>query len=350
MTFQRPTSYGFWASGPSGNVAEPITADKAQGFLPTGIARSSYANWLWGIDGQWNAYLDQAIAAPYFGPTSVDGDVILSGATTYIMSRNLVLGDLAIGPSAIFDTNGYIPIVRGALTGVSGIIRCNGGVGGVGLSGAQQSPGFGASGPLAGARGGGTTGVLFNATRIGLSVIASLGGAGGAGSSGAASNNQGAGGTCVGPSNYYGAVPAIFEGIVRWSVTDPSTGQPLGPTHAYFSGGGGGGRGSNDASTLGAGGGGGGGGVVLIPVREVNFKGTVQVRGGDGGAGGGTGSGGGGGGGGGAFVLPYVKITNLSVTVDARGGTGGAAGASHFNGTPGTPGATAPILIPLYGT
>jgi hypothetical protein len=54
MSIIRPTSYGLWASGASGNVAEPIAADKAQGFLPTGIARSSYANWLWGVAGQWN--------------------------------------------------------------------------------------------------------------------------------------------------------------------------------------------------------------------------------------------------------------------------------------------------------
>lgn len=54
MSIIRPTAYGLWASGASGNVVEPIAADKAQGFLPTGIARSSYANWLWSTNGQWN--------------------------------------------------------------------------------------------------------------------------------------------------------------------------------------------------------------------------------------------------------------------------------------------------------
>jgi len=58
-TFLRPTSYATWASGPSGYTTEPIAADKAQGFLPTGIARSSYANWLWGVAGAWHAYLGE---------------------------------------------------------------------------------------------------------------------------------------------------------------------------------------------------------------------------------------------------------------------------------------------------
>jgi hypothetical protein len=352
MPAVRPTSYATWASGASGYVVEPTQTDKNLGMQPTGIARSSYVNWLWNNAGGWHQYLDQAVGAPFFGSTAVDGDLIL-GATTYVMSRNLTVGDLAIGPSSIFDTNGYIPLVRGVLTGVSGIIRCNGGNGSAGMSLSQQTPGFGNSGPLSGGNGGGTTGVLFGATRIGQSILNGLGGAGGAGSTGGGTNNQGAGGTAIGPSSYYGVAPAMFDGVVKWATFDPTTGQPLGPTYAYLRGGAGGGRGSNDSSQNGGGGGGAGAGVVLMPCREVNFVGTVQVRGGDGGAGGGTGSGGGGGGGGGAFVVPYVKLTRLTVTVDARGGTGGAAaaaGASHFNGVAGTPGATAQIMIPIYGS
>lgn len=62
----RPTSYGTWASGTSGYVAEPIQADKNQGFLPTGIARASYANWLWNAAGQWHQYLDEEQRARVF--------------------------------------------------------------------------------------------------------------------------------------------------------------------------------------------------------------------------------------------------------------------------------------------
>lgn len=63
MTMVRPTSYAAWASGVSGYVTEPIAADKAQGFLPTGIARSSYMNWLLNAAGQWHGYLDERLDA-----------------------------------------------------------------------------------------------------------------------------------------------------------------------------------------------------------------------------------------------------------------------------------------------
>lgn len=55
----RPTSYATWASGVSGFSTEPLATDKNLGFVPTGIARAEYFNWLHNAAGQWHQYLDE---------------------------------------------------------------------------------------------------------------------------------------------------------------------------------------------------------------------------------------------------------------------------------------------------
>lgn len=106
MSILRPTSYGLWASGASGNVVEPIVADKAQGFVPTGIARSSYANWLWGIHGQWNQYVDEqvikgqgTVAALGVGPTNGLSNDAPAGAAR-------ISNFIVVGPSNLIAPTG----------------------------------------------------------------------------------------------------------------------------------------------------------------------------------------------------------------------------------------------------
>lgn len=76
----QPTSYATWASGPSGAITEPIQADKNQGFLPTGIARAEYFNFLHNAAGQWHQFLNQERDAPVFAE---DWTSLLPGFTGY---------------------------------------------------------------------------------------------------------------------------------------------------------------------------------------------------------------------------------------------------------------------------
>lgn len=307
----RPTGgYATWASGASGNIVEPAQTDKNLGWQPTGIARSSYMNWLQNNAGQWHQFLDERRGIAHVGDGS-DGNLIL-GATMYTMSRHMQFSDLAIGPSSILNTNGWISYVRGVLTGVSGIIRCNGATGGQGGVGPTMVgiAGRGTSGPLRGGFGGGTgVGQIF-----GESPINALGGTGGFGNSGA-STGLARGGTCVSPSGIYSIPPANTRGYVDWLTSN-------GATFSYLRGGAGGGAGGADP-TGGGGAGGEGGGVVVVVAREVNWSGTLEARGGGGGIGNALpGGGGGGGGGGGAVIVSYATKTLLSARVDVRGGPG----------------------------
>jgi len=120
----RPTSFATWASGASGYVTEPITADKTQGFLPTGIARSSYVNWLHGLAGNWHQYLDevgpqglQSVAALTVGPTHSLG---VTGAPPGSARIN---NFLTVGPSGV-----------AAATGPTGCIMVSASLGGTNVS------------------------------------------------------------------------------------------------------------------------------------------------------------------------------------------------------------------------
>lgn len=332
----RPTSYAGWASGPSGYVVEPIAADKAQGFLPTGIARSSYINWLLNVAYQWQQYLDKSKGIAHWGAGSA-GDVLLTGATTYQQNSYQMLGVVAIGPSAIFDTGGW-PLICQQLTGLSGTIRVSAGTGGTGAGAGSftaGAPGLGATGPLNGGAGGGTG--------VAESPINALGGAGGHGGSGSIASGFD-GGTCLLPSGLYLMPPGNTRGLVDWPT-------PAGVTSAYLRGGAGGGAGGHGSSgAAGGGGGGAGGGVVVVVAGEVNFIGTVDVRGGGGGGGGGAAGnqGGGGGGGGGAALISYGVLTQLNARIDSRGGPGGPSqGLLGFTGAQGATGATGVVQIQL---
>lgn len=319
MPVTQPTGYPAWASGPSGWIVEPLATVKAMGWQPGQAPPAGYENWLDNLTYNWIRYLHQSIPNPLLGDGS-DGDLILTGATSFKMSRHMMLGNLVIGPSGALDTNGFIPYVRGVLTGVSGTIRCNGSAGGTGNASAIGLGGAGRTGPLSGGWGSGTGGI--GPTGSGESVLNSLGGTGGVGAGTIASP-----GAPVGPTGVYRAAPAAVDGFVKWwvNLSSQAPGGQGGATLAPLRGGGGGSYGAVSSPLTAPGGGGGaGGGVVLIPAAEVNFIGTVEVRGGDGGADGVNASNQfkGGGGGGGWAMFAYGIKTNLSVFLNSAPGSG----------------------------
>jgi hypothetical protein len=115
MTFLRPTNYGLWASGASGNVAEPIAADKAQGFLPTGIARGSYANWLWGIHGQWNAHHDERLSGLEGATRGVRG--LFCGFTAAYQGASVAPGAMFVSATGLGATGPTsVQFARGTLS------------------------------------------------------------------------------------------------------------------------------------------------------------------------------------------------------------------------------------------
>lgn len=351
----RPTQYAGWASGPSGSVriTEPSSSEKALGWqqgvsgaagFAGGVPPSSYFNWKWNADYQWQKYSDEVRGQAFVGDGS-DGDVVLV-ATSYIASRPMQFRDLAIGPSGVFKPNGY-PWFAHVLTGVSGAIE---GIAGDGLAGASGSHvvstpvrwGVPASGPL---RGGYGLGIELSATPslppglpegattflglYGLNVIG-LGGNGGTGGTGGGGGFPGF--LAHQPSGWlYRNLPEIGRGLAqRWN--------PAGPTNYYLAGGAGGGAGGNGQDRGGAGGA--GGENIVGSIGEANFQGLLRSRGGRGGTGfyrnSPTGNfpaqGGGGGGGGGAVNIGIARRTRWSVTIDVAGGAGGLPGWSGSSG------------------
>jgi hypothetical protein len=354
MSATRPTGFPGWASGASGWVVEPTALKKALGWQPSEAPPAGYQNWLHALTHQWLTYLDSTRGRAFLGDGS-DGSLAIGGGTPtiYKMQRHMQLNDLAIGISGVLDTNGFIPLVAGVLTGLSGIIRSNGADGGsgqgsgVGASGIPGPAGIPAAGPLRGGWGGGTgaTGINANTPAWSFaaeSVVNSLGGLfGGTGTSGAAGKPSGLGGTGIAPSGIYSDPIALTKGLVFWEAIGLSGMRS--PTHAYLRGGPGGGLGGENVTANGGNGGGGAGGsVVLLPVREVNWVGVVEVKGGNGGAGGYNSGGGGGGGAGGAALMAAAVNTQCVVRVDARGGLGatGNISASGLIGGNGATGAT----------
>jgi hypothetical protein len=337
LSATRPTGYPAWASGAAAtNITAPTAQTLSEGFAVGEAPSSSEQNWWQSLAYGYIRYLDISQGYPFLGNAS-DGDLIL-GATNYHMSRHMQFGDLAIGLSGILDTNGWIPFVKGVFTGISGVIRCNGGAGGgAGNSGPGPFGGTLVSGPLVGGLGGGS-GVASG----GESVLAALGAAGGGGGNGA-SLSAGTAGSVVKPSGIYPQSP--FDGRHAWSVR---TGTGVFPTFTFLRGGGGGGVGGASTGVVGGGGGGQGGGVTYVVCAEANFVGVFQARGGDG-AVGVTNAGGGGGGGGGGAAVGYARKIALTVRVDTTPGGGGIGGAGGSNGVAGTTGATAVAEFLLGG-
>jgi hypothetical protein len=356
-------AYPLFASGISGAAAitQPPANDLALGWQAGDQVRAEYFNFLQNLTGSWIKHIDETRDLGDFGDAS-DGNLTV-GATEYVMTRHLMIGDLVVGgQSSVLNTNGWIPFVRGVFTGQSGVIRANGGYGGTGMSlpaGVNQPlAGIPSFGPLRGGIGSGTgvTEILGPLGRIawGEGRINSLGGNGGLGGSGFASGGAQPG-LVAAPTGFWRKAPQAIDGFVHWLAapqTGGSGGAPQGVTSAYLTGGGGGGMGGGAiAGNVCPGGGGAGGALVLIPARWVNWIGRVEVKGGDGGSvvapsvgpTGPTGMGGGGGGGGGAAVFTYKVKQQLSVSLDARGGRGGSGNPS--GGMAGSVGQTGPTAI-----
>jgi hypothetical protein len=306
MSAIRPTG-GFaliaWASGTSGAgaITEPTQLQKNMGWQSNTSPPASYFNAQQHGNYQWISYFNEAKRDQFCGDGSAGS---LTVNTSYSATCAHQYQDLAIGPSGIYFTDGWPIFIRGALTGVSGIIHCDGYAGFSAPTGGDQvRTSLQHAGPLSGGRGGGT-----GSTGGGESTFNSLGGRGGSGGLNVGSAFMG--GHATGPIWPYKIPPTIPHGIV------------MGPTPLPLRGGAGGGEGSPGGGAGMGGGGGGGAGVVLVTAAEVNFSGIIRARGGTGGVGwngGGIGGAGGGGGGGGA-IFAYLNKVKFSGTFDFRGG------------------------------
>lgn len=325
MSALRPTAYATWASGPSGYVVQPIQADANQGFLPTGIARSSYMNWLLGIGGQWQQYLDQAVAVGAFGDYS-DGNLNFDGVSTgavmgfsgglatgpsgnaYKLVRDMHGADVAVASGIELQVGGYRIFARRLAATGSGRITANGPTGGL------------------------ATGVLGGLPPAVISGTVGGGGRGGTG--GPSSSASGVGWSGGGVTGYGGqGGDAFFADGGRVKTPDASLGSPrsLGGYKmgmligagmiAIFQGGGGGGGGFGGPG--GGGAGGQGGGVLAVAARSLAVGPTgFRCFGGGGASGfsGGQGAGGGGGVAALAFIDNELNATYVATNIARPGG------------------------------
>jgi hypothetical protein len=346
----RPASYADWASGVSGaaRITEPTQLEKNLGWQASAIPPSTYENWRGNLIYQWQRFFDLQRATAHVG-RGVDGDLILVNQT-WTATRPMEFRDLAIGASGVFRPNGY-PWTDHVLTGLSGTIEGRGPVGGTGHG--TGSSGSYATGPLPSA--GPLRGYTGNVQNVpaGYNVSGFFNALGGRGGTG-------------GRGNQLNFLPALTVGTTGKLILTPPEGllrvfAQNGPTLIYAQGGGPGaeGRGDDGFNDIAARGGG-GGDLICGIVGDVDFVGTVDVRGGDGGRGvralGTANSGGpGGGGGGGALILGYGRLRRFDVNYIASGGQGGLGGSGpsptiSWTGFPGSPGLAGPsmLLVPLF--
>lgn len=339
----QPTSYGGWASGVSGYAVEPIAADKAQGFLPTGIARAQYFNWLHGLAGGWHQFLNEHRNSPQFGDGS-DGFCVLDGSTiqfwaagpstvssgvfNYTLGRSLFATTLRVDPGVELRVGGYPIFCQDELvaTGINAKVSANGSTGGAAGVAAGAAGVASPTGVLGGGGAGGAGGAVGGNGAAGPTLTFALGGNGGSGISSTW-------GRVVAPAAQFGSVRAVAGGPLMGHIAGAGSVWPL-----FGGAGGGGGQGGSPSGC--GGGGGGGGGVVAISARKLTTGATnLQARGGYGGAGSNAGDGGGGGGGG-VVLVAYNEWGGatgvvLSATLMAPGGGGGAAGPSGHAGATG---------------
>jgi len=392
----RPTSYAVWASGPSGYIAEPIDADKAQGFLPTGIARSSYFNWLHGLAGQWHAFLDsqRSLGLAEYGDGS-DGSLLLDGVSAppvsarygdamldgptggqYRAQRPLFLENLTMtgigvrlemlgSPLRVRDTINTLGV-----TGFGGRITANGGTGATGTNSGFAAGGVGAIFRALGGGGTGGAGATAGATLAPTGTIidtyfpnAAQGSQCHGGNGGGATSVNGRAG------NFNSLIfvningPNILDprlqpfGTLFYAATDAfQNGNPTGTISVSMLGGGSGGGGGAGKGGYGGGGGGGGGGVNYVSARRMllNSASDIQAAGGPGGPvalplgfTGAQSAGGGGGGGGGVVALNYLttSVPTFPAQLCCPGGAAGLGGFSGASGSTSLSGATGGVGV-----
>lgn len=268
---------------------------------------------------------------PYGGDGS-DGAVLMDGANTfaafaskasniYTLTRDVFATTFQVNSGVTLLAAGFrIFASVSVIVQSTGVISCNGGVGGTGTT-TGGAAGVGASAGANGGGGIGGVGVAASGGVVGTAITNGIGGVGGTGGNAASGGVTGAvGGTIAAPAagSQWRYAPRLVEQAIRVTTTYV----PL----LAGSGGGSGAAGSG----IGSGGGGGGGGILGIYTPTLTNNGTIQANGGAGGSGGGAnGASGGGGGGGAVFLIVGAAITNTG-TIQAAGG---AAGASVGGGT-----------------